>query len=78
MALFVALTVAKGVNAAGTIQLAIPTSGAGGITFNSIPSQSIGGLTAVSAITVPATGLNQRATVYYTDATVAALVALMV
>jgi xanthine/uracil permease len=78
MALFVALTVVKSENSAGTIQIAIPTNGNGGIVFESIPSTVVGGITAVSKITIPASGLNQKAKEYYSASTVAALVLLMV
>lgn len=78
MALFVALTVVKNENSAGTIQLAVPTSGNGGMSFESIPSTVVGGITAISKVILPATGLNQKQREYYSASTVAALVALMV
>ena len=78
MALFVALTVVKNDNSAGTIQLAVPTSGAGGITFEQINAYTVGGISAVSKVIVPASGLNQKAKEYYSAQTVAALTALMV
>ena len=79
MALFVVLTVAKADNSTGTIQLAVPTSGAGAITFEQIVIPVVvGGISAVSKVIVPATGLNQKSREYYSAQTVAALAALMV
>ena len=78
MALFVALTVVKNENSTTTIQLAVPTSGSGGIVFEQIPTVTVGGIVAVSKITVPASGLNQKAREYFSASTVAALTALMV
>lgn len=78
MALFVALTVVKNENSAGTIQLAIPTNGSGGIVFEQINSITVGGIAAISKVIVPANGLNQKAREYFSASTVAALTALMV
>lgn len=77
MALFVALTVYEGENAGASKSLAVPTSGAGGITFKTY-SGTIAGVACLSQIIVPASGLNQKASIYYSASTVAALVALMV
>jgi hypothetical protein len=76
MALFVALSVVK-IEDGSTVSIGLPTSGNGGIVFESY-STTIGSNTILSKITVLASGLNQKATVYYSTATVAALVALMV
>ena len=79
MALFVALTVVSNPNSAGTMQLAIPTNGSGGIVFEQILTPvTVGGISAVSKIIVPAAGLNQKAREYFSASTVAALTALMV
>ena len=79
MALFVALTVVKNENSAGTIQISIPTSGAGAISFEQIlVPVTVGGISAVSKIILPATGLNQKSREYFSASTVAALTALMV
>jgi uncharacterized protein YbcV (DUF1398 family) len=77
MALFVSLAVYANENAAATINLGLPTSGAGPITFETY-SATIAGATILSKITIPAAGLNQKSRVYFSTSTVAALVALMV
>jgi len=76
MALFVALSVLR-IEDGSTVSIGLPTSGNSGIVFESY-STTIGTTTILSKITVPASGLNQKATVYYSASTVAALVALMV
>lgn len=78
MALSVALVVVANENSAGTITIGIPTSLAGGIIFESVTARTIGGISVVSKIIVPASGLNQKAREYYSASTVAALVTLMV
>ena len=77
MALFVALTVYEGTNAGASKSLSIPTSGAGGIHFKTA-SGTIAGVTILSQIIIPATGLNIKPVEYYSASSVAALTALMV
>ena len=77
MALFVALTVYNSENAGSSISLSIPTGGSGPITFETY-SGTIAGVAMLSKITIPAAGLNQKARVYFSASTVAALTALMV
>lgn len=75
---FVALTVAKGDKATGTISVAFPANGAGGLIIETINNPiTVGGIVAVSQIIAPATGLNQKAVIYYSATTVALLVVAM-
>ena len=78
MALYVALTVYDGTQAAASTSIGVATSGSTGQIFKTIPSITIAGVACISTVTLPATGLNQKPTTYYSASTVAALVALMV
>ncbi len=79
MALYVSLPVYSNVNSAASINLGVATGGATGQVFATLsPAVTIAGVSCVSTVTVPATGLNQKPVVYYSGSTVAALVASMV
>mgnify|MGYP000564865767 CR=1 FL=1 len=79
MALYVSLPVYPNQNAAASVSLGVATSGSTGQVFKTLsPAVTIAGVSCVSTVTIPASGLNQKAETYYSASTVAALVALMV
>jgi len=70
---FVALSVYRTTQSSATTSVAFPFFGNGGIVVETQPSFVIAGVTILSAIIVPSTGLNQKQRIYYSALSVSAV-----